>query len=77
MPPSLLKATEHLFIYAWIKNGIKLSSLNIVNVRVVLSASNIMRAALFCIRKTLSSNSLLQDDQIGLRYNITGFITAR
>ena len=26
---------------------------NIVNVRVVLSASNIMRAALFCIRKTL------------------------
>ena len=59
------------------KNGIQLSSLNIVNVRVVLSASNIMRAALFCIRKTFSSNSLLQDDQIGLRYNITGFITAR
>ena len=57
-----------------IKNGIQLSSLNIVNVRVVLSASNIMRAALFCIRKTLSSNSLLHDDHIGLRYSITGFI---
>ena len=51
--------------------------LNVVNVRVVLSASNIMFAAFFYIRKTLSCNSLLQDDQIGLRYNITGFITAR
>lgn len=75
MPPSLLRATEHLFKYPSIKNGIQLSSLNLVNVRVVLSASNIMRAALFCIRKPLSRNSLLQDDQIGLKYNITGFIT--
>ena len=47
-----------------------------VNVRVILSAFNIMRAALFCIRKTLSSNFLLQDDQVGLRYNIPDFITA-
>ena len=34
------------------------NSLNIVNVRVVLSASNIMHVALFCIHKPLSSNSL-------------------
>ena len=53
--------------YASIKNGIQLSSLNMVNVRVVLLASNIMRAPLFWIRKTISSNSLLHDDQIGLR----------
>ena len=59
------------------KNGIQLISLNIVSVRVVLSASNMMRATLFCICKTLSSNFLLQDDQIGLRYNMTGSITAR
>ena len=52
------------------KNGIQLSSLNIVNVPVVL-----MHTALFCIRKTLSSNFFQQDYQIGLRYNITGFIT--
>ena len=59
------------------KNGIQLISLNIVSVRVVLSAFNMMRATLFCICKTLSSNFLLQDDQIGLRYNMTGSITAR
>ena len=41
-----------------------------VNVRVILSAFNIMPAAHFCIRKTLSTNFLLQDDQVGLRYNI-------
>ena len=64
------QAIEHVLIYASIKNGIQLSALNIciVNVRVVLSASNIMRAALFCIRQTLSSHSLLHDDQIGLRF---------
>ena len=44
-----------------IKNGIQLSSLNMVNnVPVVL-----MRTALFCIHKTYSSNSLLHDYQIG------------
>ena len=65
VPSILLKDIEHLLIlYASIKNGIQLSSLNIVNVRVVLSASNIMHAALFCIRKTLSSNSLLRNDQL-------------
>ena len=67
MPSILLKAIEHLVIYASIKNEIQLSALNIVNVRVLL-ASNIMRAALFCIRKTLSNNSLLHDDQTGLRF---------
>ena len=64
---------EHLLIiYVSIKNWIQLSSLNIVNVPVVL-----MHAALFCIHKALSNNSLLQDYQIGLRYNITGFIRAK
>ena len=43
-----------------IKNGIQLSSLNMVNVPVVL-----MHTALFCIHKTYSSNSLLHDYQIG------------
>ena len=52
------------------------SSFNMVNLRVLLSAFNIMRAAVFCIRKTLSSNFLLQDDQVGLRYNIPDFKTA-
>ena len=65
-------------INLWPSINIKSNSkIILLNVRVVLSASNRMRAALFCIRKTFSSNSLLQDDQIGLRYNITGFMTAR
>ena len=51
VPYIFLKAIEHLLIYASIKNGIELSLLNVlVNVRVVLSACNIMRGALFCIR---------------------------
>ena len=53
------------------------SSLNINNMHVVLSVSNIMRTAIFCVHKTVSNNSLLQDDHTGLRYNITGFITVR
>ena len=60
-----------IYTYVPIKNGIQLSSLNIVNVPVVL-----MHTALFCIRKTLSSNFFQEDYQIGLRYNITGFITS-
>ena len=70
VPSSLIYIFIH--VYVSIKNRIQLSSLNIVNVPVVL-----MHAVLFCIRKTLSSNSLLQDYQIGLRYNITGFVRAR
>ena len=58
--------------YVSIKYRFQLSSLNIVNVPVVL-----MRALLVCIHKTLSNNSLLQDYQVGLRYNITGFIRGR
>ena len=53
------------------------SSLNINNMHVVLSVSNIMCTAIFCVHKTVSNNSLLQDDHTGLRYNITGFITVR
>ena len=35
----------------------------------------LMHAALFCFSKNLSDNSLLQDYQIGLRCNITGFMS--
>ena len=66
----------HRIDVCFIVKGSQLKLLNNVTVRVVRGALRIMRAARFCIRRTLLSSILLHNVHTELAYIMSGFMTA-